>query len=860
MMRHISIQQRSTRIKHGFMILVFLLYLVTTVQCLERAIDETDADVGHLGNSLTHDGDNLQSSGFLQAIQSISDRIPLYIRFESTEKSLCSQVHNAQDQCAWILESCEDQDSGLLSYLELYYCKIPQAKPLAMVIMLLWLSILFITIGITASDYFCINLSTISTLLGLSESVAGVTLLAFGNGSPDVFATWAAMSTNSESLAIGELIGAAGFITGVVAGSMAIIRPFKVAKSSFMRDLGFFIVAIAFSFGFLIDGHLELWESIAMVAFYFFYGIVVIIWHWRAKRRKARKARDQLARQHFLTPEYTDDPHPDEENEDGAVGATRQNPLEDEFHILVNSEEGNIDADNADEYTRDHNIAEITNNMRISRRRGVSRENTRNSIRPSLIGALEFRAVLSSLEQSRGQLSIPLYSRRYSDDIVTALGQQHRLNRAHSDIEPIRISPIDSVDQDELTNGPTSARPRAVSTNDIEDIRTPGRGPLSARLAMQNGLESDTQPDLPRLLIPDEDDNEPSLDNETQKSSALLSPASANRSNHSLGPASPTVFESPAAMYQSVASLEVPGAAMISSGSLREDHDDSAVQRSGDDIPFSPYYDEPRRGRRSRASTLQLPPPVLQDPANGLSPRFMQWWPHRFMPPPEELFSTLFPTLCSWSQKSHLQKALAVITAPSVLLLNITLPVVEMVEHTTSHETTTSTKPKPLNPNSPDPTPNSTSQTPIIRTVDENGETQPALTPSSGSQSDAPSTKQPQSWQRWLLCIQITLSPLLVVSILWTNLDDDHDTASLLFALAAAIAFSTLALTAILLTTNAKQPPRYRPIFCALGFVVSVSWISTIANEVVGLLKALGIILNISEAILGLTVFAVGSR
>jgi sodium/potassium/calcium exchanger 6 len=48
-------------------------------------------------------------------------------------------------------------------------------------------------------------------------------------------------------------------------------------------------------------------------------------------------------------------------------------------------------------------------------------------------------------------------------------------------------------------------------------------------------------------------------------------------------------------------------------------------------------------------------------------------------------------------------------------------------------------------------------------------------------------------------------------------------------------------------------------LFCFLGFVVAIAWISTIANEVVGVLKAFGVILGISDAILGLTIFAVGN-
>ncbi|CAG8791459.1 30900_t:CDS:2, partial [Gigaspora margarita] len=70
---------------------------------------------------------------------------------------------------------------------------------------------------VAASDFFCPNLSTIAFKLKLSESVAGVTFLAFGNGSPDLFSTFSAMTHESGPLAIGELIGAANFITSVVA-------------------------------------------------------------------------------------------------------------------------------------------------------------------------------------------------------------------------------------------------------------------------------------------------------------------------------------------------------------------------------------------------------------------------------------------------------------------------------------------------------------------------------------------------------------------------------------------------------------------------------------------------------------------
>lgn len=46
---------------------------------------------------------------------------------------------------------------------------------------------------------------------------------------------------------------------------------------------------------------------------------------------------------------------------------------------------------------------------------------------------------------------------------------------------------------------------------------------------------------------------------------------------------------------------------------------------------------------------------------------------------------------------------------------------------------------------------------------------------------------------------------------------------------------------------------------CFMGFVVSIAWISTIVNEVVAILQALGLICGLSDAILGLTIFAAGN-
>ena len=46
---------------------------------------------------------------------------------------------------------------------------------------------------------------------------------------------------------------------------------------------------------------------------------------------------------------------------------------------------------------------------------------------------------------------------------------------------------------------------------------------------------------------------------------------------------------------------------------------------------------------------------------------------------------------------------------------------------------------------------------------------------------------------------------------------------------------------------------------CSMGFTVAVVWIMAIADEVVNVLQTFGMIFGLSDAIIGLTIFAVGN-
>ncbi|KAI9173295.1 MAP kinase kinase Wis1 [Blastocladiella emersonii ATCC 22665] len=172
---------------------------------------------------------------------------------------------------------CGHLAEGYFDYLQFHYCDTaPAWSALSIIALVLLLTTLFAFLGTAASEFFCPNLNTIASSLNMSESLAGVTLLAFGNGSPDLFSTFTAIRSASGGLAIGELIGASAFITTLVFGGVAILAPFRLSPVVFLRDALFFLGALAFILVVTLDQQISLLESLLLVAYYAAYVAVVV--------------------------------------------------------------------------------------------------------------------------------------------------------------------------------------------------------------------------------------------------------------------------------------------------------------------------------------------------------------------------------------------------------------------------------------------------------------------------------------------------------------------------------------------------------------------------------------------------------
>ncbi|XP_041757105.1 mitochondrial sodium/calcium exchanger protein isoform X1 [Coregonus clupeaformis] len=194
----------------------------------------------------------------------------------------CDIVMNlsAVDRCAFVKATpdCSMEDS-FINYLKLAFCLLPpNLTPLTITLCMIWLFILFIVLGLTASKFFCPNLSAISSSLRLTHNVAGVTFLALGNGAPDVFSATVAFSRpHTAGLAIGALFGAGIFVTTVVAGAVSLVKPFTVASRPFLRDVIFYMAAVFWTFIILYRGTISLGETLGYLGLYVVYVITVIV-------------------------------------------------------------------------------------------------------------------------------------------------------------------------------------------------------------------------------------------------------------------------------------------------------------------------------------------------------------------------------------------------------------------------------------------------------------------------------------------------------------------------------------------------------------------------------------------------------
>jgi len=194
------------------------------------------------------------------------------------------------------------------------------------------LLLLFTALASATNNFFCPALAVMAKKMRMSDNIAGVTLLALGNGAPDIFSSLAGIRQGRAELVFGELFGSrlqippvqlslesfdsrisivffmilpesgAGiFVTTVVAGLICITTPFHVMERPFLRDCVFYMAAVFFVFCVFYQGRVALGHAVGFIVLYAAYVCVVLV--ARIVRKRTQRRRDAEGASHVEEPD-----------------------------------------------------------------------------------------------------------------------------------------------------------------------------------------------------------------------------------------------------------------------------------------------------------------------------------------------------------------------------------------------------------------------------------------------------------------------------------------------------------------------------------------------------------------------------
>ena len=218
-----------------------------------------------------------------------------------SEASTCEpeSIAAASDKCNFTAQNCVDDFSGIAcSYVELEFCSLGGSGAALGALSAALLLVLISGLGSTADVFFIPQLNYLSALLRLSPDVAGITLLALGNGAPDVFTAIAVAHSADFPLLLSDLLGGSVFIATVVLGAVTLTahkyqqrrtagnlvaavddgRPaWTIEPLAFWRDMGVYLFAIVAALAVAADGQIWLAESLLFLGIYLGYIALVLL-------------------------------------------------------------------------------------------------------------------------------------------------------------------------------------------------------------------------------------------------------------------------------------------------------------------------------------------------------------------------------------------------------------------------------------------------------------------------------------------------------------------------------------------------------------------------------------------------------
>ena len=150
---------------------------------------------------------------------------------------------NITDKCNFVSSNCSE---GYINFYSIHYCYLKGSYLFSSFLIIIILTILFFLLSSTADIFLSTSISKIVEIFHINQNIAAATLLAFGNGAPDVISSLVASDEASGiSFSICNLIGSGMFVTSFVLGSVVFKgKDILVNSNMFNREILIYLISL----------------------------------------------------------------------------------------------------------------------------------------------------------------------------------------------------------------------------------------------------------------------------------------------------------------------------------------------------------------------------------------------------------------------------------------------------------------------------------------------------------------------------------------------------------------------------------------------------------------------------------------
>ncbi|XP_016929025.2 mitochondrial sodium/calcium exchanger protein isoform X1 [Drosophila suzukii] len=150
-----------------------------------------------------------------------------------------------EERCEFVRNAVDcNKSTNVVPYMTLLACELKCVNKFEeMIFISLFMGLCFeilVLLIYTINDYYSPALKAVSRLLHMNEHLAGVTLMAFGNSSADLFSNLASVKRHVPVLA--NSLSSALFVTMITGGLICYITPFKMNAYETVRDILFLVL------------------------------------------------------------------------------------------------------------------------------------------------------------------------------------------------------------------------------------------------------------------------------------------------------------------------------------------------------------------------------------------------------------------------------------------------------------------------------------------------------------------------------------------------------------------------------------------------------------------------------------------